>query len=258
MQIKIASDIHGAYDELAKALNPDDTAILLGDFINIIDYEDLSGILAEFIDKKDIQKTVDLIQSGDIPAARKFMAETTQSIENLFAMVSKRVEDCYRDLFSKLKSRAYIIHGNVDYPVYIPKYAGEKVTYIAERQSFEMGGRKLGFVSGHPKMTYSFGMPGEVTNEEFEKRLSELGYVDHLFVHSPPAIEELAFDTAAVRNEGGSQALLDYVNEFRPRTVHFGHVHKPRTSAMTVGDTRMINVGCFRDERKLTILSWED
>jgi len=110
-----------------------------------------------------------------------------------------------------------------------------------------MGGRKLGFVSGHPKMTYSFGMPGEVKPEEFQKRLAALGPVDHLFVHPPPAMEDLAWDTAAFRNEGGSEALVDYVREHQPATVHFGHVHKPRKREAYIGRTRMMNVGCFRD-----------
>lgn len=257
MLIKIAGDIHGAYDELTDLLHPDDTAILLGDYINIIDYEDLSGILSEFIDRETIKRTVDLIQSGDIPAARKLMSETTSSIDNLFAKVSARVDECYGDLFQGLKCRAFLIHGNVDYPAFIPKHTGDNVTYISEQKSILLDGRKLGFVSGHPKMTYSFGMPGEVKPEEFERRLQALGPVDHLFVHPPPAIDDLAYDTAAFRNEGGSQALIDYVQKHQPLTVHFGHVHMPRVSETYIGRTHMINVGCFRDEKKLTILSWE-
>ncbi len=257
MHLKIAGDIHGAYDELADLLHDDDTVVLLGDFINIIDYEDLSGILSEFIDRETIRRTVDHIQSGDIAEARKLMSETSAGIDNLFAKVAVRVEECYRDLFAKLKSRAFVIHGNVDYPVFIPKYAAENVHYVSEFHSVTMGGRKLGFVSGHPKMTYSFGMPGEVTPEEFKRRLEALGPVDHLFVHPPPAIESLAFDTAAVRSEGGSEELIEYVKRHQPRTVHFGHVHKPRERQTFIGETRMVNAGCFRDEKKLTILSLE-
>jgi Icc-related predicted phosphoesterase len=254
MRIRIASDIHGAYDELANLLHSDDTAILLGDYVNIIDYEDLSGILSEFIDRGTIKKTVDLIQSGDIRAAGKLMKETSSNVDNLFGRISARVDECYAGFFPKLKCRAFIIHGNVDYPEFIPKYTGSNLTYIRDQKSVVMGGRKLGFVSGHPKMTYSFGMPGEVKPEEFQKRLAALGPVDHLFVHPPPAIEDLAWDTAAFRNEGGSEALVDYVREHQPATVHFGHVHKPRKREACIGRTRMINVGCFRDEKKITTL----
>jgi Icc-related predicted phosphoesterase len=105
-------------------------------------------------------------------------------------------------------------------------------------------------------MTYSFGMPGEVSPEEYRRRLERIDYVDHLFVHSPPSIRELSYDTAAGRDEGGSDVLLEYIQKHQPRTVYFGHVHSPIEKEMTIGRTRIINAGCFRDEKRISILEW--
>ncbi|MCB1155680.1 metallophosphoesterase, partial [bacterium] len=90
--------------------------------------------------------------------------------------------------------------------------------------------------------------------DEYARRLAELGPVDHLFVHPPPMIEELAYDVKAKRNEGGSEALLDYIKEYQPLTVHFGHIHQPQATQMTLGRTHLINVGCFRDRQSIAVL----
>ncbi|MBZ0271186.1 metallophosphoesterase [bacterium] len=256
MRVKLASDIHGAYDALAEALEPGDTAFLLGDFINVIDYKDQSGILAEIVPREIIRASVKLIGEQKLDEARALMSKTSKSIDNFFARVAELADKYYDELFSKLPCEAYIIHGNVDFPPLLAGRLRARQHYIAEQQAFDFDGRRCGFVSGHPKMTYSFGMPGEVTEDEFARRLALLGPVDHLFVHSPPAVRELSFDTAAGRDEGGSPSLLQYIVEHQPRTVHFGHVHVPIAKSLTIGETSCVNLGCFRDERKVTGFSW--
>ncbi|MCZ7584523.1 MAG: hypothetical protein M5R36_14900 [Deltaproteobacteria bacterium] len=66
--------------------------------------------------------------------------------------------------------------------------------------------------------------------------------------------EDLTFDTGAGRDEGGSPELLAYVERHQPRTVHFGHIHQPRRREATVGKTRLVNIGCFRDEKRAYVL----
>jgi len=257
LRIKIASDVHGAFDDLAAGLDPRDTVFLLGDFINIIDYRDLSGILAEVVDRPTIEKTLHLIQERKLEEARAFMGAAASGIEGMFEKVKAMTDECYRELFEKIPCRAFLINGNVDFPATLVKRLLPPAEFIKSWRVLEMGGRRMGFVSGHPFMTYSFGMPGEVTPAEFRRRLFALGPVDHLFVHPPPAIADLSFDTVAERDEGGSPDLLDYVRRHRPRTVHFGHVHAPRKREAVLGDTRFLNVGCFRHEKRFTLLEWE-
>lgn len=258
MRIKIASDIHGAYDALARAVSPEDTLFLLGDYINVIDYKDMSGVMAEFVDEAAIRAVVDLIASDRAAEAKALMKQTAMSIEGFFDKLGVRVNECYRDLFAKLPCRTILINGNVDFPIWLTPHLREHTHYVREFETFDMDGRRVGFINGHPSMNYSFGMPGEIDPAEFARRLDAIGPVDHLFVHCPPAIEELSYDTLARRDEGGNPDLLRYAETHRPRTVHFGHVHVPRMRALTVGETQFINVGPFRDEQTVTVLEWED
>jgi Icc-related predicted phosphoesterase len=257
LQLKIASDIHGAYDDLITLLCPEDTAILLGDFINIIDYSDFSGLLSQVVDRRTIEETLDLISRKKLKEAKQRMTRTASTIDGLYEKISALADECYSRLFGALPCRCYLINGNVDFPMLMKKNLSEPAVYIEEYGSFEWNERRVGLVSGHPHMTYSFGMPGEVRPEIYAARLEALGPVDHLFVHPPPAIRELSFDDKANRDEGGSIELLNYIERHQPRTVHFGHVHSPIAKEMTIGRTHAVNVGCFRDEKRLTTIEWQ-
>ena len=256
MRLKIAADIHGAFEELAARLEPNDTAVLLGDFINILDYNDFSGVLSQVVDLATIVETLRLIQEKRLAEAKAIMAKTASGIDRMYEKVGALADESYKDLFASLPCPCYLINGNVDFPVLIEKNLRPPAVYFKEFRAMDLDGRRVGFVSGHPHMTYSFGMPGEVTPEEYRHRLDALGPVDHLFVHPPPAVPDLSFDDKAKRDEGGSDALLSYIEIHRPLTVHFGHVHTPVRSEMTLGSTRLINVGCFRDEKRVAILEW--
>ncbi len=258
MRIKIASDIHGAYDDLVALLDPEDLCFLLGDYINIIDYSDRSGLLAEFVDRETIERVIELTARNELAEAKKVMVKTAAGIEDLFGKIAARTDECYRDLFAKIPCEVYLINGNVDFPPQLRANLRPHLHYIEETHVLDLNGARIGFVNGSPKMNYSFGMPGEIQPEEFERRLVALGPVEHLFVHCPPAIEDLCFDRLANRDEGGSEALLRYVETHAPKTVHFGHVHEPRRREMDYDRTRFINCGPFRDEKRLTILELPD
>lgn len=251
MTIKIASDIHGAFDELHGLLSPGDTAILLGDYLDVIDYDDLTGMIAEFVPISVIQNVLDLIQAKRMKEAKAIMDEYAVNQVQLFKRIAQLAHDRYERFFAGMPCRAYLIWGNVDFPDVLKQHLYDN-TILVENSVLKLEGRKCGFVSGSPYMRYSFGMPGELTREEYRNRLYSLGPVDHLFVHPPPAIEDLTSDTVAGRDEEGSVDLLAYIEAYKPKTVHFGHVHNPRVSRMTHdGTTELINVGHFRKTQTL-------
>ena len=246
MALKIASDIHGAYDELHEQLACEDTLILLGDYLDLIDYEDLSGMIAEFIPQKTIRAILDLISSGDLEQAKTHMNAAAISQGNLFEKIEELSHDRYEHFFSGIPCTTYLIWGNVDFP-HVLKQHLKPNTNLITGAVLEIQGRRCGFVSGSPPMRYSFGMPGEMSREAFRKAQYGLGPVDHLFVHPPPAIEDLAFDVQAGRDEEGSLDLLTFIEAYQPKTVHFGHVHEPRATTLTHNEkTLMINAGHFR------------
>ncbi|MCZ7584522.1 MAG: hypothetical protein M5R36_14895 [Deltaproteobacteria bacterium] len=189
VRLLLASDIHGANDDLVAALQGAEQAVLLGDFINIIDYNDLSGILAEFVDRETIVETLQLIREKRVGEAKARMVQAAGSVDDLPGKVGERASECYRDLFSRLPCPCLVIHGNVDFPKQLKAHLNDRTRYIERVHAFDAGGARVGIVCGSPSMNFSFGMPGEVTPEEYGARLAELGPVDHLLVHCPPALK---------------------------------------------------------------------
>ena len=52
MRLLIVADVHGAYDRLSDFMREDDVLISLGDHLNVIDYKNLTGLLAEFVTRR--------------------------------------------------------------------------------------------------------------------------------------------------------------------------------------------------------------
>jgi predicted phosphodiesterase len=264
VRVLAVADLHGAHRRLAKVLRPDDVLLSLGDHVNVLDYKDLSGLLAGFVSHDAIAETLAAIQAGDRPAARRRMAAAAGSVPGLFGKIHDAAVETYRDLAAAVPCRAYFIYGNVDFPDTMATFlGGERRLCIAE--TVEIAGRRFGLVSGHPPGPYSFGMPGEVSKAEFAQRLHALGAVDALCVHSPPDIPDMTYDIAAGRDEEGSPDTLYYARLHRPRLVLFGHVHQPKL-AETVehpdseAPVRYLNIGCFRDTGRLLEIdpqTWE-
>jgi len=254
MTLKIAADIHGAFDQLFDLLAPEDTLILLGDYLNVIDYDDLSGMIAEFVPKEVIKNVLDLISLQKLNEAKKLMADYSFEQEELFKTLTRMSHQQYEKLFAGLHCQVYLIWGNVDFPDVLKKHLKPN-THLVENSVIEIDKKRCGLVSGSPQMRYSFGMPGELTREEYRKQLYSLDPVDHLFVHAPPAIRDLTFDVLANRDEEGSIDLLSYIDAYKPKTVHFGHVHNPIKSFLRYNDAAdLINVGHFRQTNKIVEL----
>jgi Icc-related predicted phosphoesterase len=254
MTIKIASDVHGAFDQLHALLKPTDSLVLLGDYLDFLDYDDLSGMISEFVPKATIKNVLGLIQAEKLEEAKVAMDAAMAEAGDLFAMVEKAAHDRYERLFAGLPCETWLIWGNVDFPHVLKKHLRPH-THLIENEVLTIDGRKCGFVAGSPPMRYSFGMPGEVTREKYRERLYGLGPVDHLFVHPPPSIPDLVYDVTAERDEEGSEDLLAYIDAFAPKTVHFGHIHQPRKTTLVHKEkTELINCGFFKRSNALVEL----
>jgi Icc-related predicted phosphoesterase len=116
---------------------------------------------------------------------------------------------------------------------------------IMDREVLEIGGIKIGFVSGAPPMPWTFDLPGVISEEVFNAGIETLGKVDILCSHVPPKVPELAYDMVAKRDEGGSSRLLEYIQDYQPSWVYYGHVHNPLKSSLTLGKSQLVNLACF-------------
>ncbi len=249
MAIKLISDVHGEYGALADQLEATDTAVLLGDYLNLIDFHTLEGILSEVFSAEEVARALALLASGDRENAKRQIREVVVSSPEKQARMGELIHGAYSEFFSSIPCRCLMLYGNTDNPVLMRQYASDNVTVI-ECGTEELEGQVFGFISGTPHGPWTIGLPGEMEAERFEALVASLGPVDVLCTHYPPAVGDLTWDTEAGRDEAGSYALLGYVDTFKPAYHYFGHVHNPRLHALRRGETRLVNVGHFRSRKK--------
>ena len=72
--IYVVSDLHGAPDDLRKAVPEGSTLLLLGDLINLLDYISMTGILIEVFSVEAVEEVVRLRTAGQIEDARRVIA----------------------------------------------------------------------------------------------------------------------------------------------------------------------------------------
>ncbi|MBT8207932.1 MAG: metallophosphoesterase [Acidimicrobiia bacterium] len=243
----LVADVHGAVDGLgrvaAKAKASREPLLILGDLINFIDYRDLSGIVADVCGEAFVADMVALRTAGEMAAAgrlwKNFSEGREESIREEYGV---RIEAEYVQIGMALDgAEVYVIHGNVDQPDRLVRNMPDSVRYV-ESGVVEIEGLRVGLVSGGLP---SLGTPGEVSHDEMALRLADLGPVDVLCTHVPPAVRVLAGDVIGGRKEG-SQPILDYLAAHRPEFHYFGDIHQPQATNWRVGATACRNVGYFR------------
>lgn len=248
MAIKIISDVHGEYEALAGQLEPDDTAVLLGDYVNLIDFRTLDGILADVFSREEVARALELFARGDPQEARRRISEVVGGSPEKAMMIRDMVIDSYRRFFESIPCRCYMLYGNTDNPYLMRDMCPDGMEMV-EIGVVEIGGQRFGMVSGSPHGPWTVGLPGEIEPGEYDRRVAGLGPVDVLCTHYPPAVAELTWDEEASRDEQGSKALLDYIDRYAPSVQYFGHVHHPRVTCVTHGRTRLLNAGFFKEHR---------
>jgi len=246
MSVFLASDTHGAHRKLQASQN--DFLLLLGDYPDLLDYFDLTqGILARLFPQDVIVDVLNHINNKDRVKARESMRKAAGSFPDLFNLVKTHVQQCYTDLFASLPCKSKLIFGNTDFPELLQKYASPDTEIIGQIQVFATDGLRIAMISGVEPGPHSFGMPGEVDSKIYASWVADLPPVDILCSHGPPAVIDLTYDVSAERDEGGSEALLEYIHKFRPRYHFYGHIHQPKKRQAVIGSTVCINLACFRD-----------
>ena len=250
MAIYLVSDLHGATDDLKKAVPEGSTLLLLGDLLNLLDYLTMTGILTEVFSVDAVREVSELRAQGRVEEARAVMRKRAVGREDeIRNEIGRRVVEQYTEVFAALPDPTYLILGNVDNPAIARSFAdGNPAVIDAETKVFTLEGERFGFVGG--ALPTPLNVPGEITEEEMARRLDSIGEVDVLCTHIPPAIPELCFDTIAGHPERGSKDILRYIEDVQPRRAYFGHVHQPLVSVMHIGRTACVNVGYFRATRR--------
>lgn len=252
MAVKIISDVHGEYQALHRQLEPGDVAVMLGDYLNLIDFRTLDGILAEVFTTEEVVKALALLAGGDKELARRQIRDVAGGTSEKFRRVRELMCESYHRFFDSIPCRCFLLFGNTDDPGLMKEIAGDNAQ-VVEEGVLSVGGQRFGFVSGSPHGPWTVGLPGEMDPEEYDRKVESLGPVDVLCTHYPPAVPELTWDLLADRDEAGSKKLVEYLDQHRPAYHYFGHVHNPRVSSLIRGQTRLVNAGFFKDHQTALI-----
>lgn len=246
-EIKIVTDVHGAYDELARQLSGEDTLILLGDYVQLVDFKTLDGVLSQAFTREEVGQVLEWLVTGERAKAGQFIARFALPEGDRFQDVRRRVVSAYRQLYERIPCQSYLLYGNTDYPDLMREALnGCDRLRIMDGEVLEIEGVKIGFVSGSPPMPWTFNLPGVRLEKVFNAKIEALGKVDILCSHVPPQISDLAFDVVARKDEGGSLRLLEYIRDCQPSWVYYGHVHNPLKASLTLGKSQLVNLACFR------------
>ncbi|HVL52532.1 MAG TPA: metallophosphoesterase [Actinomycetota bacterium] len=253
MAIKVVSDLHGAAQALAQEVRHEDTLLLLGDLINVIDYTTKDGILVEIFGVDAVNEVIGLRAQRRFEEARSVMALRRKGREaEIAAKFKQAFHKAYREVYAVLPHQTYLILGNVDSPPVAEELLPANVQMVDGRV-IELQGMRVGFVGGG--LPTPLKIAGEVPEEEYNAKLEGLGEVDIICSHVPPDLPELTYDVIADRHERGSSRLVEYIRDVQPKRAFFGHIHQPLCSSTHIGKTHLLNVGYFRHTRRAITLA---
>ncbi len=239
------SDIHGAASALARVVGLGEPLVVLGDFINLTDYRTGEGAVAEVLGLDLAKESARSRARGDYTRMRALWVEAAgEDAERVRGAMAEVYRRQYQEMAEALTGgEGLVIHGNVDRPSMLVDMLPPGYKY-AHGMTVELEGLRLGLVGG--------GVPtplkaeGETEDEEMEALLDELGPVDVLCTHIPPALGSLRHDVITDRDERGSLPVLRYLETHQPRFHLFGDIHQPQATAWRVGRTMCHNAGYFR------------
>ncbi len=239
------SDVHDSPEALRRLVGLGEEIAILGDLVNLTDYRTGRGAVAEVLGDEFAARSSEARARGDYERMRSLWADYAETTDlDLRAAIVEALASQYRAAGEALRGgRGLVIHGNVDRPRPLEASLPEGFTYV-HGKVVERDGMTVGFVGG--------GVPtpmqaaGEVSDEEMAAILGDLGPVDVLCTHVPPAVASLRRDVVTGREERGSEPVREYLLEHRPRFHFFGDVHQPQASSWRVGATRCMNAGYFR------------
>lgn len=241
--MRLIADVHGAVAALRRVAREPGPLLILGDLINFIDYRDNQGIVTEVSGQEFTDQMVALRTVGEAVAAGALWQEFRKGREDeLRRAYDEAIEAAYDEILGPLAgTECYVTFGNVDRPSMMKQKLPGGVRYV-DGEVVEIEGLRVGFAGGG---IISIGTQGEVSDEEMAAKLQQIGDVDMLCTHVPPAIPAVQKDVIAGRAKG-SEAIVEFLHRTRPRWHYFGDVHQPQATTWRVGSTICRNVGYFR------------
>jgi Icc-related predicted phosphoesterase len=243
VRVHVISDLHGATDHLVEAAKGCDALLVLGDLINVLDYHSMEGILVDIFGREPVAEAAGLRARGRYDEAREAIRRRSPDDDEVRERFLAAARAEYERVFDLLPDNSFVTYGNVDLPDLLREFLRPGVRFV-DGEVIELDGERFGIVGGG--LRTPLGIPGEVAEQEYDRKLASLGPVDVVCTHQPPRIPWLVYDVLGKRFEPGSTGLVGYITEHRPRFSYFGHVHQPLVDRMTIGPTRLVNVGHFR------------
>lgn len=244
MRVHLISDLHGAADQLREAGKGCDALVVLGDLINVLDYHTMDGILVEVFGREPVAEAAGLRARGRYEEARQVIRRRSpgdgEEVRERFMALAREE---YERVFDALPDGSFVTYGNVDIPDLLRSFIHPGVRLL-DGDVVDLDGERFGVVGGG--LRTPLGVPGEVDEEEYDRKLEGMGPVDVVCTHQPPRIPWLVYDVLGKRFEPGSTGLVGYITRHQPRFSYFGHVHQPLVDRTTIGRTRLVNVGHFR------------
>lgn len=239
------SDIHGAFDPLQRLVEMGESTVVLGDLANLTDYRNGAGVVADVLGIDFARRSARARARGDFEAMRSlWIDQVGDRIEEVRDEIGKAIGRQYELAAKALAGgEGLVIHGNVDRPSLLKDALPPSFAYVhGEVRVVE--DIALGLVGGG--METPVRAEGEVSDEEMAALLEQLGPVEVLCTHVPPAVAPLRRDVITGREERGSEPIRRYILEHQPRYHLFGDVHQPQATTWRLGSTTCVNAGYFR------------
>jgi len=255
LKLLVVSDVHGAFEALEEVAGRGEQLLILGDLINLLDYRTHQGIIADVLGTEFGEAVSGLRANGDYSAMRQAWAQIVgQRPDDVRAAMNAAITASYSRCRTALASAVgYCTYGNVDNPSLLRDSLPPTMRFL-DGEAVEIGGLRFGFIGGGTSTPMAGA--GEVTDEEMARKLEEMGPVDVLCSHLPPALESLCTDVITGRRERSSQPILNYLRVHQPLRHFFGDVHQPQASTWRVGRTICQNVGYFRATRRPVVFEF--
>jgi Icc-related predicted phosphoesterase len=239
----LVADVHGAFADLERVAGSGEPILVLGDFLNFIDYRTHEGMLAEVAGREFVAELVELRSRSQYDAAREMWRNFAEGREQeIRDSYDRLIEAAYTRAAEALgDAEAYVTYGNVDRPDVLQATLPATARFV-DGEVVEIDGWRVGIAGGGVP---ALGVPGEVADDEMRAKLAAIGEVDILCTHVAPAVRPLSRDVIGGRPKE-SQAVVDHIMEFEPRWHYFGDIHQPQAISWRVGSTISTNVGYFR------------
>lgn len=241
----IVSDVHGATGALRRLVDLGEPIAVLGDLANLTDYRSGEGAVADVLGLAFARAASSARGEGDFAAMRSLWRQQVGDRgEEVRSAIADVLEKQYAEVAEALRGgTGLVIHGNVDRPSLLRESLPDGFDYL-QGEMVEIDGVRFGFVGGG--VSTPLQAEGEVSDEEMARMLEEMGPVEVLCTHVAPALRPLRLDVVTGREERGSEPVLGYLREHRPRLHLFGDIHQAQATTWRIGPTRCINAGYFR------------